>query len=294
MDLATLSVFRAVARERSVTRAAALLGRAPSNVTTRIQQLETELGTALFHRHRNRLTLSDKGRLFLEYAERILALEDEARQRLDPATPRGTLRIGSMESTLASRLGAPLARFARDWPNVTLDLTSGASRPLIDAVTEGRIDAALVAFTPGEDPNEAGDLEAIPIYRETLLLMLPPDHPDMRDPDLLRPRTLAAFAPGCTYRALAEDWLATEGGPPVRVHEVPSYHAMFACTAAGACLSVMPESVVALMPDRAALRTRPLMSVDTCLINRRGFDTAAFSAFRERLLEGADLTADRP
>lgn len=53
MDLATLSMFRTVAQEQSVTRAADLLGRVPSNVTTRIQQLEAEIGVALFQRDKN-------------------------------------------------------------------------------------------------------------------------------------------------------------------------------------------------------------------------------------------------
>jgi len=58
MDLQTLKIFTAVAAEMSITRAASRLGRAPSNVTTRIQQLEAELGAALFIRAGKRITLS--------------------------------------------------------------------------------------------------------------------------------------------------------------------------------------------------------------------------------------------
>ncbi len=62
MDLVSLAVFRLVAREHSVTRAAAQLGRAASNVTVRIQQLEEELGVALFQRDKKRMELTPAGR----------------------------------------------------------------------------------------------------------------------------------------------------------------------------------------------------------------------------------------
>ncbi|WP_037371535.1 LysR substrate-binding domain-containing protein [Salipiger mucosus] len=293
MDLATLAVFRAVVREEGVTRAAELLGRAPSNVTTRIQQLEAELGTQLFHRHRKRMTLTEEGQTFLDYAERILNLADEAQQRLDPSSPRGTLRIGSMESTIASRLAGPLARFSRDWPEVTLELTSAPSGPLLNALRARRIDCALVAFPSDEDPAQADDLELLPLFREELVLLLPSDHPEVQTASDLRLRSLAAFAPGCTYRKLSEDWLLAEGGPAPKVQEVPSYHAMFGCTAAGACISIMPRSVVALMGPPGAVREMPLMQVVTYLACRAGFDTAAFNAFRECVAEATNLHAER-
>lgn len=292
MDLATLSVFCAVVREDGVTRAAKLLGRAPSNVTTRIQQLEAELGTQLFHRHHKRMTLTEEGQTFLGYAERILNLADEAQQRLDPSSPRGTLRVGSMESTIASRLVGPLARFSRDWPDVSLDLTSAPSGPLLDALRARRIDCALVAFAREEDRIEADGLEMISLFREELVLLLPSDHPEVQTASDLRLRTLATFAPGCTYRKLCEDWLLAEGGPVPKVQEVPSYHAMFGCTAAGACISIMPRSVVALMGPPDAVREIPLMHVVTYLAYRAGFETAAFSAFRECVAEAANLHAE--
>ncbi|OXH82320.1 LysR family transcriptional regulator, partial [Burkholderia multivorans] len=76
MDLAALAIFRAVVRENGVTRAAAKLNRVQSNVTTRIKQLEEELGAALFVRDGRRLVLTPAGRTLLPYAERLLALAD--------------------------------------------------------------------------------------------------------------------------------------------------------------------------------------------------------------------------
>lgn len=76
MDLAALAIFRAVVHENGVTRAAAKLNRVQSNVTTRIKQLEEELGAPLFVRDGRRLVLTPAGETLLPYAERLLALAD--------------------------------------------------------------------------------------------------------------------------------------------------------------------------------------------------------------------------
>ena len=134
MDLASLAVFRTVAKEQGITRAAELLGRVPSNVTTRVQQLETEIGVALFQRDKKRMILTQEGETFLEYADRILNLADEAHQVVNPSAPAGTLRVGSMESTVASRLPVPLAAYNKAFPDVTIELSTAPTRQLVDGL----------------------------------------------------------------------------------------------------------------------------------------------------------------
>lgn len=283
MDLATLSVFRAVAAELSVTRAAQRLGRVPSNVTTRIQQLEEELGVALFERDRKRFALTAEGERFLDYVERILNLSEEARQVLRPGSPSGVLRVGSMESTVASRLPPVLAGFSRQWPAVTLDLDTGPSRQLIEGVLRHRFDCAFLAVPLDERWQDAETLERERVFSEELVLILPPGHRKVSGPDDVEVRTLAAFGPGCTYRALAEDWLARSGaqGPAFRVHDVKSYHAIVACVSAGSCVGVVPRSVLDLNRAMAPVEEEPLATADTFLVWRRGAQTPALQAFRE-------------
>ena len=79
LDLVKLRTFRVVAATGSFTRAAANLGYSQSNVTTQIQSLERELGAPLFERVSRNVALTDVGRRTLEYAERLLALAEEAK-----------------------------------------------------------------------------------------------------------------------------------------------------------------------------------------------------------------------
>ncbi|HHQ2528068.1 TPA: LysR family transcriptional regulator NmoR [Pseudomonas aeruginosa] len=276
MDLSSLEIFRAVAHEASVTRAAQRLQRAQSNVTTRIRQLEEDLGVELFLRDGKRMSLTERGSEFLAYAEQLLALADEARQSMHPAEPGGRLRLGSMESTAASRLPALLASYHKACPRVALEVSTGTSRALFDGVRARRLDCALVAAGPGwAGELDGSGLRGEPLFREELLMILPAEHPPVHDVAEVRLRTLAGFARGCTYRQLAEDSLGT----PLTVQEVGSYHAILACVAAGACVGVLPRSVLQLL-GTPPLRSLPLAEVDTWLVWREGYATAAFERWR--------------
>ncbi|RRY44401.1 LysR family transcriptional regulator [Pseudomonas aeruginosa] len=284
MDLSSLEIFRAVAHEASVTRAAQQLQRAQSNVTTRIRQLEEDLGVELFLRDGKRMSLTERGSEFLAYAEQLLALADEARQSMHPAEPGGRLRLGSMESTAASRLPALLASYHKACPRVALEVSTGTSRALFDGARARRRARARAAAGPGW----AGELDGSgrrgePLFREELLMILPADHPPVHDGAEVRLRTLAGFARGCTYRQLAEDSLGT----PLTVQEVGSYHAILACVAAGACVGVLPRSVLQLL-GTPPLRSLPLAEVDTWLVWREGYATAAFERWRGLLGQAGD------
>ena len=127
MDLSALKIFQSVVEQGGINKAAAKLHRVPSNVTTRIKQLEEQLGTKLFLRVGRQLALSAEGKLLLTYADRLLRLASEAEAALRNGKPQGTLRIGALESTAASRLPPVLSRYHELYPDVRMDLVTGTS-----------------------------------------------------------------------------------------------------------------------------------------------------------------------
>ena len=294
MDLAALAIFRAVVRENGVTRAAAKLHRVQSNVTTRIKQLEAELGTELFTREGRKLVLTPAGQTLLGYAERLLALADEARRALANDRPHGRLRLGTMESTAARRLPPRLAEYHRNWPEVTLELETGTTGRLLERLRAFEIDAAIIA-TPPDTAVQLDELfEATPIYREQLVMIAPRDHPPIRRARDVQRATLVAFERGCAYRAYAEQWYARDGVQPQRMLELGSYHAILACVAAGAGVAVAPRSVLELQCDARGVSIHSLEGIgeiDTLLIWRRGHGSAAAQALRDLLLADGDRAA---
>lgn len=294
MDSETLRIFSAVAAELSITRAAARLGRAPSNVTTRIQQLEGELGIELFSRVGKRMSLSAAGERLVEYSARLLALEEEARHVVSAGGHAGGLRIGSMESTAAARLPAVLADYHRHYPQTHLQLQTGPSRPLLEKVRNGQLDCAFVALPAdfgGLDGLSELGLQGCAVWREQLLLALPADALPAEGVGAIALRSLAAFPQGCTYRGIAEQWLGVPGSLEWRVQEMNSYHAMIACVAAGTCVSLLPESVLMLSPAQSQLQTLPVVQADTLLVWRQHYATPAFEHLQALLPEAPDALA---
>ncbi len=175
MNHSTLEIFIQVAETQSVTQAAKRLGRAQSNITTRIQQLEEELAVELFVRGNKKMVLSPAGVQFLSYARRILSLAEEAKQALHPTTPGGSLRLGAMEATAASRLPPLLTRFQQQCPQVDITLITQPTRQLTEGVLTAALDAALVCLPPGADGQPAcpDELAFTPVFYETLMLVRP-------------------------------------------------------------------------------------------------------------------------
>src|SRR5258707_6542499 len=172
MDLVELHIFKTVAELGGITRAAAALHRVQSIVTTRVQQLEERLGRRLFHRQGRKLLLSSEGKVLLAYADRVLRLASEAHAALKGHGPHGVFRLGTLESTAATRLPPVLARYHRDYPAVRLELVTGTSGALGDRVLRGEIEAAFVA-----EPVAAKNLETLHAFSEDLWLCRPKGHP---------------------------------------------------------------------------------------------------------------------
>jgi DNA-binding transcriptional LysR family regulator len=282
MDLVALQIFKAVAETGGITRAAARLHRVQSNVTTRVKQLEERLGTRLFHRSKRRLVLSEPGRTLLDYAERLLRLSAEAEAALRNDAPRGTLRIGSLESTAATRLPQVLARYHLAYPAVRLELVTGTTGALVAQVLSGDIEAAFVA-----EPFTAQGLQFQHTFTEELVLTTPKGLRDIGHAPVL------AFAAGCSYRRRLEAWLGRSGIAPERVMEYGSYHAIVACVAAGGGIAIVPRSVVrALRPEKQVqIRRLPrdVAHARTLLVWRDGHQSSALDALKAEL-----VSASRP
>jgi DNA-binding transcriptional LysR family regulator len=239
IDLESLLIFQTVVAEGGVNRAADKLHRVPSNITTRIRQLEDFLGVRLFRREGRTLSLSAEGRTLLNYANRLLRLADEAVGELRTGRPQGLFRLGSLESTAGSRLAPILSRYHDENPGVVVELVTGTTAALLQRVTNFEVEAAFVS-----EPFHAPDMTALPVFDEELVLITPRTVRQVANARELGHMTMIAFAHGCSYRKRLEDWLGGENVGSGRVLEFGSYQGMIACVASGTGFAIVPKSVL--------------------------------------------------
>jgi DNA-binding transcriptional LysR family regulator len=247
-----------VAEELSFTRASARLHVVQSGVSSAIQALEHVLDAVLFDRDRHRVALTDAGRVLLPEARATLAAAQAARDAISEARAglRGTLTMGTMQSTGRLDLPALLGRFYAAHPGVLvrLRLSSAGSASLADEVLSGDLDLALLSL-PGRPP--AG-LNLHRVNDEPLLLACPPRHPLARRQQAtlgqLAGEPFIDFTPGWGNRAVADRAFAAAG----LVREVRFEVADFATAASlvrnGLGVALLPESFAASVPDLPAIR----------------------------------------
>ena len=210
----------------------------------------------------------------------MLRLADEARDAMSDPTPRGTMRLGALESTTASRLPEVLARLHREHPALQVEFTTGTNDSLTAAVMQHQLDAAFVAEAPA---NGLG-IAALPLFVERLVLITPLGHAPVRSPRDVVGTSVIAFPSGCAYRRVLERWLGAKHLVDARVLELGSYHAIVACVAAGAGVALIPESVLQTLTRTEVQRhelPKVLRDVVTPLIWRVGEASPSVLALRE-------------
>ncbi|MGG6312656.1 LysR family transcriptional regulator [Paenibacillus macerans] len=247
MDSTELRIFQAVAREGSITKAAARLGYVQSNVTARIQQLESELGTGLFYRHNRGMTLTSSGRMLLDYADKIVGLLDEAAAALSRSgEPTGPLLIGSSQTTAAVRLPKLLSKYYEMYPKVELTLTTDLSDRLAERVLQYDLDVAFGSF-----PYNHDDLVSIPVFDEEVVVISPPGIADM-DEALAKPSLV--YSRGCSYREMLEGLQRSRGITHVGTMEFGTLEAILGGVSAGLGISLVPRIVAQKQEREGAVR----------------------------------------
>jgi len=246
MEIRQLETFRALARELSFTKAAARVHCVQSNVTTQIRALEGELGARLFDRLAKRVVLTDAGRRFLPYAERVLSTLEEGRLSVgENATPSGPLRIGAAESLLTYRLPRVLARFRKSYPKVELIFRPYLGQGLIPLIESGELDLAVWL---GEAIQQAR-LRALRLREEKLVFIASPKHPLTAKRRVtahdLNGQTLLLTESDCTYRKKLDQLLSRMSVLPDSITEFSSVEAIKECVCLGLGLGFLPEIVVA-------------------------------------------------
>jgi DNA-binding transcriptional LysR family regulator len=174
VDLRQLEYAVAVADELHFGRAAARMRVTQQSVSEQIRRLERELGAPLFSRTSRRVTVTAVGEEFLPEARRALAAARHALEvgRLAAQGHAGELRFGYAEDLGSRLIQLAVPRLRRRAPSIRVQPQPMTTPDQLVALTERRLDLGL-----GWAPELTGDLTALLVSREPLVLALAADHP---------------------------------------------------------------------------------------------------------------------
>ena len=175
MELRTLKTFVSVATHRSFSAAARELHTVQPAISRQIADLEAELNVSLLWRNTREVRVTAPGEALLEEAQRMLALEAQARKRVAMAASgqTGTLRIGYMSSACASFVPGLMRDFAATHPEVSLTLNEMSAQQQLDAFGRDEIDIGLSRPLPVEHRNA---LATLPVYEDRMMVVVPEGH----------------------------------------------------------------------------------------------------------------------
>jgi LysR family transcriptional activator of nhaA len=255
-----LRYFRAIARERSLTRAAAQLHVSPSALSIQLRQLEERLGQPLFERVGRTLALTEAGRIALDYAETIFRAGDELVGTLQGRQPdrRPVLRVGSVATLSRNFQLAVLQPLVRR-NDIELVLHSGTLRELLAQLAAHAVDVVLANVAPPGDAQSGWRSHLLDRQPVSMVARPRRGARRLRFPDDLDGARLVVPGRASELRADFDVLLERAGVRPVLVAEVDDMAMLRLLARETSALTLVPPVVV-----RDELRTRRL--VERCRV----------------------------
>lgn len=290
VELRHLRYFVAAAEELNISRAAARLRVSQPPLSRQIHDLESEIGTPLFDRSKNKLKLTSAGEYFLREAKAILA---QAQRAAATAKAAGLGQVGQITVAFLSPLGGMLLPRAvrslrRTFPLVDVDLLEMTPREQLQAVLDNRVD---LAFVPAPEFESANEFAFEPVMAVEVRLALARDHPlsKLRRIPLAKLKEerfvmLEKSEAPATHEFLVR-LCRSAGFEPNVVRQSDRAQSIVELVAAGVGVSILPEH---FQRYQAQCVMRPLIpkppALSLCMVWRRRDTSLALQALRTMIL----------
>jgi molybdate transport repressor ModE-like protein len=208
MDPRRVLTFRAVAHQRSFSRAARELALSQPSVSNQVAQLEREVGARLLERRPGGLRLTREGEILLVHADAIVERFRLAEAQLAAAAEgkHTQLRIGALPTALAGFVPAAIARLRLQHHDTRITFDEGTSAELSARVASGELDLAVAYQETGAAREDPPGVSRHHLLRERFMVALAPNHPlatesQVRLTDLRHEDWTAALTDGLIVRA---------------------------------------------------------------------------------------------
>lgn len=261
LTLKQIDIFLTIARTLNFSEAAKVCCLSQPALSASVKRMEEVVGARLFDRHTRRVSLTAVGVELLEATSTLQAQVSQAMQRVQDCVQGRTGRLAiAVTPTLAAAFAPPLiSEFMGNHEGVDLRLYAAHSDISLGMLRRGEADIALVP----RECQETGLVQE-PLFRDPLVVLLPPAHPLCRRKALrwsdLRSHPHVLISGSSNVRRLIESELAEHGAPLQAAYEVNHGGALLGLVAANCGIAILPESAVSYYNLRG-VQYRPIQSV---------------------------------
>tara|TARA_A100001391_G_scaffold145276_1_gene102890 strand:- start:19035 stop:19931 length:897 start_codon:yes stop_codon:yes gene_type:complete len=284
MELKQLRLFLAVAEELNFTRAAHRMHIAQPALSQHILNLERLLGTQLFRRNKQAVTLTQAGEELHLHARKVLRAADSALSAVGAVRDgkRGHIAIGAIYSAVHSVLPVALDQFRKRHPDITISLREQTVAQQVAALRHGLIDVGFMR----DAPVETGFVSEI-LSREPLVVVLKATDPLALEPEVdltdlsTRPFIAISRDENFLYSEQVSALFAARALTPEIGGYASDMHTTLCMVLAGLGVSIVPASVACMSNGRLAFR--PIADAESAmnstLVWKEDSGCACLSAF---------------
>lgn len=245
MELRQLKTFQAVARLLSFHRAAEMLHYSQSTVSAQIKLLEEDLGVPLFNRLGKKVALTEAGETMLRHAEKLLAIENEARNDVaNNNQAKGTITLRIPESIATYLLPEALHRLHLAYPNVNIDIANCAFSSLKHELRSGSVDLAFLIA----DQVAAAELQVEALGFVEIVAVVAPSHPLGKRCEFtlhcLQGETLLLPKQDCSYKMAVETALTEQAVTLRALMAITGIETIKHLVAQGCGVAILPETAI--------------------------------------------------
>jgi len=257
MDIQALDIFIKTAELLHFGRASRACNLSPSALTRTIQRLEEEVGQPLFLRDNRSVALTDAGNQLLTYARH--AVHDWKHFQESVVSEKilaGTISLYASITAVYSLLPELLETYRSEYPDVQLELRTGAAERAVEQVLSGEIDLAVAALPD----QKLARLEFMPLA-ETPLVFIAPKSPDFPLPKQKKPLDLSQIPLVVPRSGVARHrldvWMRQHHVVPTISTEVSGNEALIAMVRLGAGVGIVPQLALGRSPFRDDVEPLP-------------------------------------
>ncbi|MDT2598405.1 LysR family transcriptional regulator [Enterococcus hulanensis] len=279
MEIRLLRYFWAVAQEGNISRASRILNITQPTLSRQIKELEERIGAPLFHREKNRLSLTKDGYFLKERAEEILALDEKLEQAFSAQRNEqlsGTISIGCVEADNSDTVAMLLEELISDYPQIQFNLVTGTSDDISDRLEKGILDLAILL-----EPVILNEVETLILPREERWGFLVSKEMFIAEKEFLKPEDIKGLPILCSNRSEVQNLLSGWSGEPLdQLNIVGNFNLIFNVLPlvnhkVGAALSVEGAILDRRLEEAVFIPLQPSVKTHCVLVWKKRVQTPA-------------------